>query len=97
MVVLLVEAAKHRQDERLVGNCLTNVAQSVGERLELGAVVMDGHVTLRCVAKFRIQSKGAAFLVVVEEVGDGVLDLPRRRPRCHDDAEELGGDQAVNP
>ena len=41
MVVLLVEAAKHRQDECLIGNRLTNVAQSIGERLELGAVIME--------------------------------------------------------
>jgi hypothetical protein len=33
----------------------------------------------------------------VEEVGDGVPNLPRRRSRGHDDAEEFGGDRAVDP
>jgi hypothetical protein len=32
----------------------------------------------------------------VEEVVDGVPNLPRRRARCHDDTEELGGDRAID-
>jgi hypothetical protein len=33
----------------------------------------------------------------VEEAGQGVPDLPRCGAWSHDDAEELGGDRAVDP
>jgi hypothetical protein len=97
VAVLFVEAAENREDEGVIRDLLTNVTESIGKRLELGAVIMDTHVTLWRVAKFRVEGKGAAFLVVVEEVGDGVPDLPRRRARGDDDAEKLGGDRAVDP
>jgi hypothetical protein len=44
----------------------------ISERLELGEIVMDGHVALRCVAELGIEGNGADLFVVVEETFDGV-------------------------
>ena len=63
------------EDERLVGNFLTDVSQSVGEGLEFGAVGVHSHVTLRGVAELGVERDGTTLLVVAEEVGDGIPNL----------------------
>ncbi|EMS47662.1 Tubulin beta-2 chain [Triticum urartu] len=47
MAELFIETAKHYEDESLVGDVLADVAESIGKRPELGATVVDGHVSLR--------------------------------------------------
>ena len=97
VTVLFVEAAENRDNEGFIRDRLANVGKGVGEGLELGAVVVDCHVALGCIAEFRVNGECVAFLVVVEEAGDGVPDLSRRGSGSHDDAEELGGDRAIDP
>jgi hypothetical protein len=97
VTVLLLEATQNHEDEGFVRDLLINITESIGKGLKLGAVVVNAHVSLWRVAEFRVEGEGVAFLVVVEEVGDGVPDLPRHRSWGHDDAEEFGGDQAVDP
>ena len=94
---MFVEATENRENEGFIRDRLADVGKGVGEGLELGAVVVDGHVALGCIAEFRVDGEGAAFLVVVEEAGDGVPDLPRRGAGSHDDAEELDGDRSIKP
>jgi hypothetical protein len=57
---------------------------------------MDGYVSLGRVAKLDVKGEGTTFLVVVEEVGDGIPDLSHCRSWRHDDAKELGRDRAVH-
>ena len=71
--------------------------KGVGEGLELGAVVGDRHVALRSVPELRFELESPMLFVVAEEVLDGVPDDACCGAGTHDDAEELGGDGAVNP
>jgi hypothetical protein len=50
---------------------------------------------LGCVAKLGVKGEGTTFLVVVEEVGDGIPNLSHCRSWQHDDIEELGRDRVV--
>jgi hypothetical protein len=97
MAKLVVEAVEHGEDEVFVEDFLFDVAESIGKKLELGAIVMDGLVSLRRVVELSVKGEGAAFLIVVEEVGDGVRNLPRCRSWRHDDAEEFIRNRAVDP
>lgn len=94
---LVVKPAKNRQDESLVGDWLVDIAQRIGQGLELGAVVVHAHVALRSVAELGVEGEGAASLVVAEEVVDGEPNLARGGAGGHDDAEQLRGDGAVDP
>jgi hypothetical protein len=52
---LVVEATDDGEDEGFVGDFLADVAERVGKRLELGAVVMDGHVSLGHLVELNIE------------------------------------------
>jgi hypothetical protein len=41
MCIALIEATKHGEDESLIGDRLADIAEGVGEGLQLGAVVVD--------------------------------------------------------
>lgn len=71
MAVLRVETTKHVEHLTWLRDGLADVAEVVGEGLELGAVVGDGHVTLVEVAELCLIEDGALELVVVVQVGDG--------------------------
>nr|XP_051190144.1 uncharacterized protein LOC127303450 [Lolium perenne] len=95
--IILVKTTKKDEDEGLVGDGLADVAEGVGEGLQLGAVVADGEIPLWGVAEVGLQLNGVVLLVVAEEVLNGVPDDARRGARAHDDAEEVDGDGAIYP
>jgi hypothetical protein len=95
--VLLVEAAKNGEHKSVVGDQLADISKGVGQGLELGIVLMHGHVTLGNVAELGVEVEGATLLVFIEKVVDGGPDLPGLCTERHDHAEELEGDGAIDP
>jgi hypothetical protein len=75
MTIFGVEAVQHVEHLAGLEDWLADVLQIVGEDFHLGAVVMDGHVTLIQVAELSLVEDDALEFVVVEEVVDG---RPRR-------------------
>jgi hypothetical protein len=71
MAIFGVETAQHIEHLARLGDRLADVVQIVGEDFQLGAVVVDGHVTLIQVAELGLIEDDALEFIVVEEVVDG--------------------------
>ena len=91
------QPAKAVEDQRLIGHRLTDVAQSVGERLEPMAVGGDGEVALGDGPELRLEVDGAGHLVVEEEVADERGGLEGGLVFRHDGVKDVLADGAVEP
>ena len=72
VAVARVEAMEEVEDLARFGDRMADVPQLVGEALELGAVVVDGHVALLHGAELGLEEDGALQLVVAEQAFNGV-------------------------
>ena len=67
-----VEAAEEVQDLTQLGDRVADVAELIGNPLELGAVFSHGHVTLLQGAQLSLQVHSALQLIILEQTFDGV-------------------------
>jgi hypothetical protein len=72
------------QHKGVVGDRLADISKGISQILELGAILVHGHVALWSVAELGVKGECATRLVVTEEVVDGGLDLPGRCAGRHD-------------
>jgi hypothetical protein len=94
---LLVEPVDDVEDERTVGDVLTETAQGISHGLEVPTVVADGEVTLDEGAELGVQENGA-LLLVVEELGlHSDLDDSCRGTWLEYGLHEINGDCPVDP
>ena len=63
VVVPLVEAPDEVEDERAIGDCLTEVPEVIRHPLETPAVVGDGEITLGEAAKLGVEVEGPSLTV----------------------------------
>ena len=94
---LVVEAAEEADDEVGVGDGSTDVAEGVGQDLELAAVLRDRHVPLVKPVELLTSLDGAIHDVVEELVGDGGPGGVGVVGRLDDGGEEVGGERGVEP
>jgi hypothetical protein len=66
--VLLVEAAKNGEHKSVVGDRLADIGKGIGQGLELGTVLVHGHVTMGSVVELGIEGEAATLLVVTERL-----------------------------
>lgn len=59
-----IQSMESVEDEGIVSDSLTNVAEIINKRLHLAAVVGDRHVALEAVAKFRLKIEGMISLLL---------------------------------
>jgi hypothetical protein len=94
---LLVEPADDIEDERTVGDVLTETTHGINHGLEAAAVVADGEVTLDEGAELSVQENGV-LLLVVEELGlHNEPDDSCRDAWLEDGLHEIVGDCPVDP
>ena len=91
------EAAEEVQHHAWFRDRMADVAQLIGEAFELGAIVIDGHVTLHQGTQFGLQLYGALHLIVLEEAGDGVPEGERVVAVVADGVEDALGDGGEDP
>lgn len=65
---VLVDAAEEGEDKRAIRDLLINIAESIGQRLDAGAVLRDGHGALAQVEELGFQLNGPPFLVVLKQI-----------------------------
>ena len=94
---LVVEAAEEADDEVGVGDGSTDVAEGVGQDLELAAVLRDRHVPLVKLVELLTSLDGAIHDVVEELVGDGGPGGVGVVGRLDDSGEEVRGEHGVEP
>jgi hypothetical protein len=92
-----IQTAEQVEDLTRLGDGMPDVAQIVGEALELGAVVSDAHVALLNAAELRLVVDGALQFVVAEEGLDITPESECRGVRLVDDVEHRLLDGGVEP
>jgi hypothetical protein len=97
MAVPRTEAAEEVENLTGLGDGMADVAQIIGEALELGAVVVDAQVTLLDAAELRLEVDSTLELVVAEERLDVAPEGERRGVRLVDDVEDGLLDGVVEP
>jgi hypothetical protein len=81
----------------MVRDRLANIVESVRESLEAVEVGGDGEITLDERAELDFEVDGTRHLVVEEEVANQHVDIVGGLILCHDDAEDLLADGAIQP
>jgi hypothetical protein len=93
----LVEAPNHVEDQRAIGDDLTEGREIIGHLLQLAAVVGDGEVPLDEVAKPRVEVDRAG-LAVTEELGlDGEPSMACGGALGGDDLSKIVGERGNDP
>jgi hypothetical protein len=95
--VLGIEAAKEVEDLAGLGDGVADVAEIVGEALELGAVIVNTQVALLQTAKFGLEVDSSLELVVAEEGLNIAPESERRSVRLVDDLENRLSDGVIEP
>jgi hypothetical protein len=80
-----------------LGDGVADVAQVVGELLELVVVVRDGQIPLDNIAELNFEKNGALQFVVAEEVLDVRPNGEGRSIGLVDEVEDILGDGCVDP
>lgn len=96
MRIVLVKIAKNREDKCLIRSGLTDVAESVSEGLELGAVFRDRQIPLDGVTELSFELDSPTFLVVTKQVFDGRPDFMSRCAGLHDYVHDFHGDRTIH-
>ena len=97
VAVARVEATEVVEDLARFGDRMADVLQLVGEALELGAVVVDGHVALLHGAELGLEEDGALQLVVMEQTLDGVPEEEGVLAIAPNHVEDAAGDRGEDP
>jgi hypothetical protein len=97
VAILRIQPAEEVEDLTGFRNRMTDVAELVGDALELGAGVMDGEVALLYSAKLCFQEDGALELIVAEVPLDVGPEREGGDARLVDEVEDVGGDGGVYP
>ena len=97
MAKFLVQAAKQIQHLAGLGDGVADVAQAIGELLQLGAVVRDAEVALNDAAELGLKENRALHLIVAEEALDVRPDGERRGIGLVDEVEDALVDGGVDP
>jgi hypothetical protein len=97
VAVLGVEAAQHVDHHAGVGDWFADVAQCVGETLELRAILRDGEISLSEAVELLLRLCCAMTHVAEELLLDGAPCSVRRVTRLDDDLKDIGGDRGVEP
>jgi hypothetical protein len=92
-----IQASKEIQDLARLGNRMTDVAEVIGELLQLGAIVRDGEITLDSAAKLGLEQDGAVELIVSEETFNLGPDSEGRGIWLVDEIEDSLVDGCVEP
>jgi len=80
-----------------LGDGVADVAQAIGELLQLGAVVRDAEVALNDAAELGLKENRALHLIVAEEALDVRPDGERRGIGLVDEVEDALVDGGVDP
>ena len=97
MAIARIQPAQKIEHLARLGDGVAEVAEDVGEVLELAAVVVDAHVTLLEGTEFGLDEDGAVHLIVAEEALDGVPDGERGCLGLVDEVEDLVVHGGVEP
>jgi hypothetical protein len=97
MSEFLVQAAREVQDLTRFGDVVADVAQVVGQFLELGAVIRDGEVALHDDAELSFEEDRALHLIVAKEALDVRPDGEGGGIGLVDEVEDALGDGVVDP
>jgi hypothetical protein len=92
-----IQATEKVQDLARLGDGMTDIAQVVGELLQLGAVLVDAEVTLDDIAEFRLEQDSALKLIVSEETFDFCPDGEGGSFKFVDEVEDTLVDGGVDP
>jgi hypothetical protein len=97
VAVLGVQSAEEVQHLAGLGDGMTNVAQFVGELLQLGAVGVDAEIALDDAAEVSLMDDSTVHLVVAEETFDVRPDGECRGIGLVDEVEDALVDGCVEP
>lgn len=97
VAILGAESAKHVQDLTGLANGLADVAEGIGELLQLVGVLRDIHVALKQTPELRLQVDSTVELIITELIMDRIPDDVRRSFGGADDGADVFGNRIVEP